>query len=60
MLDFVLSPDGQKILEQFKYGSAGKDYGFTRWYPEAGLTNQQYERELAKWEKLMQGIVRRG
>jgi len=59
MVDFVLGPDGQKILEKFKYGSAGKDYGFKRWYPEAGLTNERYERELANWEKLVQSIVRR-
>jgi iron(III) transport system substrate-binding protein len=60
MVDFLLGSDGQKILEKFKYGSAGRDYGFKRWYPEAGLTNQQYERDLAKWEKLMQSIVRKG
>jgi len=60
MVDFLLSPEGQKVLEKFKYGSAGRDYGFKRWYPETGLNNQQYERELAKWEKLMQSIVRKG
>ena len=59
MVDFLLGPDGQKILEKFKYGSASKDYGFKRWYPEAGLTNYHYERELTKWEKLMQSIVRK-
>jgi iron(III) transport system substrate-binding protein len=59
MVDFILGPDGQKILEKFKYGSASKDYGFKRWYPEAGLTNERYERELSKWEKLMQSIVRK-
>jgi hypothetical protein len=59
MVDFLLGPDGQKILERFKYGSAAKDYGFKRWYPEAGLTSDQYERELMKWEKLMNSIARR-
>ena len=59
MVDFLLGPDGQKTLEKFKYGSATKDYGFKRWYPETGLTSERYEGELSKWEKLMQSIVRR-
>ena len=59
MVDFLLGPDGQKTLEKFKYGSVTKGYGFKRWYPETGLTSEQYERELSKWEKLMQSIVRR-
>ena len=59
LVDFLLGPDGQKILERFKYGSAAKDYGFNRWYPEAGLTNDQYERQLIKWEKLMNSVARR-
>ena len=59
MVDFLLGPDGQKILGNFRYGSASKDYGFKRWYPEAGLTHERYEQELMKWEKLMQSIIRR-
>jgi iron(III) transport system substrate-binding protein len=59
MVDFLLGPEGQKILEKFKYGSAAKDYGFNRWYPEAGLTSDQYEQQLMKWEKLMKSIARR-
>ena len=59
MLDFLLGPEGQKILEKFKYGSATKDYGFNRWYPEAGLTLDQYEQQLMKWEKLMKSIAHR-
>jgi iron(III) transport system substrate-binding protein len=60
LADFLLSPDGQAIFERFKYGSAVKDYGFKRWFPEAGFTVEQYEREVSKWEKLMHNIVRRG
>ena len=59
LVDFLLGPEGQKILEKFKYGSATKDYGFNRWYPEAGLTLDQYEQQLMKWEKLMKSIARR-
>ncbi|HUK39416.1 MAG TPA: extracellular solute-binding protein [Candidatus Acidoferrales bacterium] len=60
MVDFLLSRDGQSILERFKYGSAAKDYGFKRWYPQRGLTGEQFEREATKWEKLMNSIVRKG
>jgi iron(III) transport system substrate-binding protein len=58
--DFLLSPDGQALFEKFKYGSAAKDYGFKRWYPETGFTVEQYEREVTKWEKIMHSIVRKG
>ena len=37
MADFILSPEGQKILEDLQFGSPAKDFGFKRWYPEAGL-----------------------
>ncbi len=58
MVDFILSPEGQNILEKFE-GSALKDYGFKRWYPEEGLTTEQYERESIKWDKLLREIGRR-
>jgi len=60
MVDFLLSRDGQAVLERYKYGSAAKDYGFKRWYPQRGLTGEQFEREATKWEKLMNNIVRKG
>jgi iron(III) transport system substrate-binding protein len=59
MVDFLLSRDGQAVLERYKYGSAAKDYGFKRWHPQRGLTGEQFEREATKWEKLMNGIVRK-
>ena len=34
MADFILSPEGQKILEDLQFGSPAKDFGFKRWYPE--------------------------
>jgi iron(III) transport system substrate-binding protein len=53
-IDFILSPEGQKIFEdKFKYGTPTKDYGFKRWYPEKGLTTAQYEQESNKWRKLL-------
>ena len=33
-VDFLFSPDGQKILEAYDYGSPAKEYGFKRWYAE--------------------------
>ncbi|HVO92478.1 MAG TPA: extracellular solute-binding protein [Terriglobales bacterium] len=60
MVDFLLSPEGQGVLEKFKYGSAAKDYGFKRWYFTAGLNADQLERQVTSWEKLMQGIVKKG
>ena len=60
MVDFLFSADGQGVLEKFKYGSAAKDYGFKRWYFTAGLNADQLERQVTYWEKLMQGIVKKG
>lgn len=59
LVDFIIGPDGQKILEGFKYGVATKDYGFKRVYPESGLTTAQYEKESTKWSKLLRSIGRK-
>lgn len=57
--DFILGPEGQKILEKFQYGSASTDYGFRRWYPEQGLTTEQYEKANDRWDKLLREIGRK-
>jgi iron(III) transport system substrate-binding protein len=59
MADFLLSPDGQKVLEKFHYGSATKEQPFKRWRPEHGLTTEKYEKEVEQWEKLMKQIGRK-
>ena len=59
LTDFILGPEGQRILEEFEYGSASKDYGFKRWYPEEGLTTEQYERASNKWDKLLRELGRK-
>ena len=60
LIDFFLSPDGQKMLiETFKHGSPLKDYGFKRWYPEEGLTTAQYDQVMDKWQKLVSEFARR-
>jgi iron(III) transport system substrate-binding protein len=59
MADFLLSPDGQGILESFYYGSATKDQGFKKWRPEHGLTADKHEKNLLHWEKLLKAITRK-
>ncbi len=58
-VDFILGPDGQKILEELEYGSAAKNYGFEAYYPEAGTTARDYDAKLREWEQLMRGGARR-
>ncbi len=60
LVDYLFSPDGQKILENYEYGSAAKDYGFKRWYIERGYTLDQLEKDSARWEKLLRELGRKG
>ena len=57
--DFLLSPEGQKLLEDLYFGSSRKDYGFKRWYPEKGGTLAQYEEALEGWHKLLKEVTRK-
>ncbi len=59
LADFILSPEGQKILEDLQFGSPSKDFGFKRWYPEAGLTTHQYDREATQWQKALRELGRK-
>ena len=55
-IDFLLSPEGQKIFEEkFRFATSTKNYGFKRWYPEKGYTLEQYEKAEDHWKKLLQG-----
>jgi len=58
-VDFLFSPDGQKILESYEYGSATKEYGFKRWYIEKGMSIEQLEREGDRWEKWLRELGRK-
>ena len=58
-VDFLFSPDGQKILESYEYGSASKEYGFKRWYIEKGMSIEQLEREGDRWEKWLRELGRK-
>lgn len=57
--DFLLSPEGQKLLEDLDLGSSRRDYGFKRWYPEKEGTLAQYEQALERWHKLLKDIIRK-
>jgi iron(III) transport system substrate-binding protein len=54
--DFLLSPDGQKFLGKYGLDSAVNKPAFKRFYAEAGMTAEQYEKENEKWEKLLREI----
>jgi iron(III) transport system substrate-binding protein len=58
-VDFLFSPEGQKILESYDYGSPAKEYGFKRWYPEKGMTIQQLEKDTDRWERGLRDLGRR-
>jgi len=60
MADYILSPEGQKILEDLQFGSPSKDFGFKRWYPEAGMNTDQYDKEATKWQKMLREVGRKG
>jgi iron(III) transport system substrate-binding protein len=59
-VDFLLGPEGQKMYsEQLFYGSAAKVSGFERWYPEKGLTMEEYDKRADGWLKLLDEITRK-
>ena len=58
--DFLISPEGQKIFEErFRFATSTKDYGFKRWYPEKGLTTDQYEKSHDRWKKMLRDMTRK-
>lgn len=60
LVDFLISPDGQKMFNQtFAYGSGAKTYGFEKYYPEKGLTTEEYSDRLEKWMRLLKEITRK-
>ena len=56
MADFLLSPEGAKILDALQYGSPLKPVSYKLWYPEAGMSTAQYEKSMERWEKLLREI----
>jgi iron(III) transport system substrate-binding protein len=57
--DYLLGPEGQKILAKFGLESANSKPDFKRWYPERGMTVEQYEKENTRWEKLLRELGRK-
>lgn len=57
--DFILGPEGQRLMEQFRYGLAAKEYPFKREYPERGMSSAQYEKAEEKWTELTRAITKR-
>jgi iron(III) transport system substrate-binding protein len=51
--EFLLGEDGQGVLKQNHFGLAGTDPGFPRWYPDQGMTADQYEQSYETWKKRM-------
>ncbi len=56
--DFLVSPEGQKFLGKFGLDSATNKPDFKRYYPEAGMSATQYDKENEKWEKLLRELGR--
>ncbi len=59
LVDFLFSPGAQKILEDLEYGSPFRSVSFKLWYPETGMSTAQYDKESARWEKLLREIGRK-
>ncbi|HEX4987268.1 MAG TPA: extracellular solute-binding protein [Candidatus Binatia bacterium] len=59
LTDFVIGAEGQKLMEQFRYGIAWKEYPFKREYPERGMTTAQYQDAEEKWSQLLRSITQR-
>jgi len=57
--DYLLSPEGQKMLTKFGLDSAVNKPDFKRWYPEQGRTVEQYENDSNRWEKLLRELGRK-
>ncbi|HTN70696.1 MAG TPA: extracellular solute-binding protein [Methylomirabilota bacterium] len=59
LADFLFSPEAQKILGDLEYGSPFRPVSYKLWYPESGMSTAQYDKESAKWEKLLREIGRK-
>src|SRR6266850_4266343 len=58
-IDFMIGPAGQNLFsEKYGYGTARKDSGFKRWYPEQGLSTYEYANTVERWNKLLLQISR--
>jgi iron(III) transport system substrate-binding protein len=51
-IDFLLGPDGQAMLKEYKYATPGAHVAFAYWVPEAGLSATQYQAAFDRWKAL--------
>ncbi|HEY7060752.1 MAG TPA: extracellular solute-binding protein [Chloroflexota bacterium] len=51
--EFLLGDEGQGYLKENHFGLAGTEPGFARWYPDQGMTGDQYEQTYETWKKRM-------
>jgi len=56
LADYLLGPDAAKILGDLEYGSVFKPVPYKLWYPETGLSTEQYDKAAERWEKLLREI----
>ena len=56
LTDYLLGPDAAKILGDLEYGSVFKPVPYKLWYPETGLSTEQYDKAAERWEKLLREI----
>ena len=59
VLHFIIGAEGQKLMEQFRYGVAWKEYPFKREYPERGMSSAEYENAEDKWLQLTRSISKK-
>lgn len=59
LVDFLLSPEAQKILGDLEYGSPFRPVSYKLWYPETGMSTAQYDKAAERWEKLLREIGRK-
>lgn len=57
--DFIIGPDGQKLMEQFRYGVSWKEQPFKREYPERGMSVAEYHKAEKQWGNLLRTLTRR-
>lgn len=53
-IDFVLGPDGRKVVQDLSYDTAATDPGFKAWYPDLGMTLTDYEQKYNQWQQFLQ------
>jgi len=59
LADFLLSAEAAKILGDLDYGSPFKPVSFKLWYPETGMSTEQYDKAAERWDKLLREIGRK-